>query len=95
VGTLIRQRVLGIALGYEDLNDHDELRRDTMLALLSDCRDGLDAKRSDAGDREPLLAGKSTLNRLELTAPDADASDRYKKIVADSSAHRPVAGGVV
>ena len=84
--TLVKQRVMGIALGYEDLNDHDELCRDSLLALLSDCPDVTGARRSRAQDGGKPLAGKSTLNRFELTPLDADAKSRYKKIVADSSA---------
>ena len=84
--TLIKQRVMAIALGYEDLNDHDELCRDSLLALLSDCQDVTGASRSRAQDQGKPLAGKSTLNRLELTPLDADSNSRYKKIVADSSA---------
>ena len=74
VEQLVKQRVYGIALGYEDLNDHEKLRRDPLLALLS-------------GKTEPTqeaLAGKSTLNRLELTRPQAEATERrYQKILFD------------
>ena len=84
--TLIKQRVMSIALGYEDLNDHDELCRDSLLALLSDCQDVTGANRSRAQDQGKPLAGKSTLNRLELTPLDADSGSRYKKVVADFSA---------
>ena len=56
--TLIAQRVHGLALGYEDLNDHDELRHDPVLGLLSG---KLEARRTGCA----VLAGKSTLNRLE------------------------------
>ena len=59
VATLVGQRVFGIALGYEDLNDHDELRHDPMMAILAG---KLTARREDC---EPV-AGKSTLNRLAL-----------------------------
>ena len=48
VETLIKQRVMAIALGYDDLNDHDELCRDSLLALLSDCQDVTGANRSRA-----------------------------------------------
>jgi hypothetical protein len=58
VETLIAQRIHGLALGYEDLNDHDELRHDPVLGLVSDA---LEPKRADCA----TLAGKSTLNRLE------------------------------
>ena len=63
----MKQRVLGICLGYEDLNDHDELCRDRLLALLCDCEDVAGARRQREPDRGKPLAGKSTLNRLELT----------------------------
>jgi hypothetical protein len=57
VSTLIGQRVFGIALGYEDLNDHDELRYDPLMAVLAG---KLSARRKDCA----AVAGKSTLNRL-------------------------------
>ena len=66
VGTMVTQRVLGIALGYEDLIDHDELRHDPVLAVLAG---KLEAHRSDCAP----LAGKSTLNRLELSSCGAHA----------------------
>ena len=76
-GTLIAQRIHGIALGYEDLNDHEELRHDPVLGLLSG---KLEAKRRDCA----VLAGKSTLNRLEH-APRAE-DDRYCKLSVDEDA---------
>jgi hypothetical protein len=75
---LITQRVFGLALGYEDLNDHDELRRDPMLAVALGKDDPKGEQRRRAQDRGKALAGKSTLNRLELTAPDYDGSLRQK-----------------
>ena len=81
--SLIKQRVMGLALGYEDLNDHDALRHDPLLALLSDKQDLSGKTRKRDQDKGCALAGKSTLNRLELTPLDADAASRYKKIVAD------------
>ncbi len=83
VESLIKQRVMGLALGYEDLNDHDSLRHDPLLALLSDKQDLSGKTRKRDQDKGCALAGKSTLNRLELTPLDADAASRYKKIVAD------------
>jgi len=84
--SLIKQRVMGLALGYEDLNDHDALRQDPLLALLSDVTDPTGQDRRREQDKGCALAGKSTLNRLELTPLDADAASRYKKIVADPTA---------
>ncbi len=75
VEELLAQRIFGIALGYEDLNDHEQLRHDPLLAVM-------------AGKNQPTLpdgfalAGKSTLNRLELTPVGANQDSRYKKIVA-------------
>ena len=83
VESLVKQRVLGIALGYEDLNDHDELCRDSVLAMLSGCTDLTGAGRVRPSDRGKPLAGKSTLNRLELTPEEGGADARYKKTVAD------------
>ena len=77
VGTLVGQRIVGIALGYEDVSDHDELRHDPVLALFAD---RLEPKRSDCAP----LAGKSTLNRLEHAPLRPD--DRYHKIDHDSEA---------
>ncbi len=73
VATLVGQRVFGIALGYEDLNDHDELRHDPLMAVLAG---KLEAWR---GDYAPV-AGKSTLNRLELSR---EIVTRYHKISHD------------
>jgi hypothetical protein len=79
---LLKQRVFGLCLGYEDLNDHDQLRHDPLLAVLVGKTDPLGARRTRPADRGKALAGKSTLNRLELTPVRADADSRYKKIVA-------------
>jgi len=76
VRTLVGQRVFGIALGYEDVSDHDQLRHDPVLAVLAG---KLAARRRDCAP----LAGKSTLNRLELSRPQPT---RYHKI-----AHNPAA----
>jgi hypothetical protein len=75
--TLVGQRIVGIALGYEDVSDHDELRHDPVLALLAD---RLEPKRADCAP----LAGKSTLNRLEHAPRQPD--DRYHKIDHDPDA---------
>jgi hypothetical protein len=76
VATLVGQRVFGIALGYEDLNDHDELRRDPVMAVLAG---KLEAGRANCAP----VAGKSTLNRLELSR---ETATRYHKIAADPNA---------
>src|SRR5271169_3254485 len=76
VVTLVGQRVFGIALGYEDLNDHDELRHDPLMAVLAG---KLEARRQGCAP----VAGKSTLNRLELSCLEPT---RYHKI-----SHNPVA----
>jgi hypothetical protein len=76
VATLVGQRIFAIALGYEDLNDHDELRHDPLMAVLAG---KLAARRCDCAP----VAGKSTLNRLELSRPVAS---RYHKI-----SHEPCA----
>jgi hypothetical protein len=66
---MLAQRIYGLALGYEDLNDHEQLRQDPLLGVLAGKRDL----------SEPL-AGKSTLNRLELTPVGSPAAERYNKI---------------
>ncbi|HVO27408.1 MAG TPA: IS1380 family transposase [Candidatus Margulisiibacteriota bacterium] len=76
VATLVGQRVFAIALGYEDLNDHDELRHDPLMGVLAG---KLAARRADCA----AVAGKSTLNRLELSRLE---STRYHKI-----SHNPMA----
>ena len=76
--TLVAQRITGIALGYEDLNDHDDLRHDPLLALLA-------GKLEGRRKRCAALAGKSTLNRLEH-APAGGEPGRYHKIDHDPDA---------
>lgn len=70
---LLAQRIYALALGYEDLNDHEELRHDPLLGLLAGKR-----------ELEEPLAGKSTLNRLELTP--AEEPHRYHKITYSAEA---------
>ena len=86
VPQLLKQRVFGLCLGYEDLNDHDRLRFDPLVAVLVGKTDPTGQDRARARDRGKALAGKSTLNRLELTPVRAKASSRYQKIVAHLSA---------
>jgi hypothetical protein len=81
---LLAQRIYGIALGYEDLVDHDELRRDPLIATLVGKRDLKGQHRRRASDRGKPLAGKSTLNRLELGGETVGADEAYKKIVLHS-----------
>ncbi|MGH6675907.1 MAG: IS1380 family transposase [Xanthobacteraceae bacterium] len=76
VPTLVGQRVFGIALGYEDINDHDELRHDPVMAVLAG---KLKAGRKDCAP----VAGKSTLNRLELSR---ETATRYHKVAHDAAA---------
>jgi hypothetical protein len=83
---LVAQRVYGLALGYEDLNDHDDLRRDPLLAAVVGKDDPKGTTRQRRRDRGKPLAGKSTLNRLELTPVGADADSRYKKITCQTHA---------
>ena len=75
VASLVRQRVYGLALGYEDLNDHDALRHDPLIAVLA-----------ESGDLAAPGAGKSTLNRLEPTGTTVGEKARYKKITVDHDA---------
>src|SRR5512144_2106719 len=77
---LVAQRVYGLTLGYEDLNDHDDLRRDPLLATIVGKEDPTGQTRQRRRDRGKALAGKSTLNRLELTPVGANEDSRYKKI---------------
>ena len=81
---LVSQRTYGLCFGNEDLNDHDQLRADPLLALLCGKKDLEGKARKNARDRGKALAGKSTLNRLE-TAGDANRP-RYKKIIAETAA---------
>jgi len=84
VEELIRQRAYGLALGYEDLNDHDDLARDPLLAVAAGKVDPEGRDRKRERDKGRPLASRSTLNRLELTPEEVDWDDpkkRYWKIV--------------
>jgi hypothetical protein len=72
VREMLAQRIYGLALGYEDLNDHEQLRTDPLMGVLA-----------DKADLERPLAGKSTLNRLELGGEAGDV-DGYKKVHYDT-----------
>ena len=86
VEELLRQRIYGLALGCEDLNDHDELRCDSLPALLCGKADIRGGSRPRERDRGQPLAGSSTLSRLELGRPEQARQDRYRKIAADPEA---------
>lgn len=80
VQSLVSQRVLGLALGYEDINDHEQLRADPLLAAVAGVVDPSGRSRRRQRDRGKPLAGKSTLNRFEHGAVSRAAVDRYKRI---------------
>ncbi len=69
VEQLVRQRVFGLCLGYEDVSDHDLLRTDPLLAAVC--------------GSEESLAGKSTLSRVEMTRAGASSGERYCKVELD------------
>ena len=86
VEQMVAQRTYALVQGYEDLNDHDQLRHDPMFGIALD-------KLSSRHPRNTALAGKSTLNRLELGASRKEAkegTDRYVKVVADLKAMEQV-----
>jgi len=86
VEELLRQRLFALALGYEDLNDHDELRADALLAAVVGKTDPTGAARSRERDRGKPLAGKSTLHRLEWGVSEEAGTDRYRRISVDAGA---------
>lgn len=86
VEELIAQRIYALALGYEDLNDHDELRNDPLLAVMVGKKDPTGKDRIRKRDKGKALAGKSTLNRLELTPARASSKSRYKKTTVNKHA---------
>ena len=83
VEELLGERLYGMCLGYEDLNDHDQLRCDPLLAVAVNKADPLGQNRRQESDRGKALAGKSTLNRLELGK--SGGPDKYKKILMHES----------
>jgi hypothetical protein len=82
---LLSQRIFSICLGYEDLNDHDSLRYDPLIAIACNKNDPEGKDRESDRDKGKALAGKSTLNRLELSGEGDLSKERYKKIEADFS----------
>jgi hypothetical protein len=75
VATLVRQRVVGMALGYEDLIDHDDLRHDPMMAVVAG---KLEARREDCAP----VAGKSRLNRRKRASRPTLTAAYYPRLVA-------------
>lgn len=86
VKDLVRQRVYGLALGYEDLNDHEQLSRDPLMATLVGKVDPEGRCRRQQKDRGQPLASSSTLGRVERTKEDANEKTRYEKVVCDIEA---------
>ncbi len=84
VEELVTQRVMALTLGYEDINDHDMLRRDPLVAAVVGKADPTGSSRLRAADRGAALAGKSTLNRLELARPGK--THRYWKVTYEAAA---------
>lgn len=80
VAQMLRQRLYALALGYEDVNDHEELRADPLLAAVVGKTDPMGTERARQRDQGKALAGKSTLNRLEGAPISEGAEDRYRKI---------------
>ncbi len=79
---LLRPRIFGLGLGYEDLNEHDPVRFDPLFAVAVGKTDPLGLDRACPSDRGKPLAGKSTRNRLELTPVGANEESRCQKTVA-------------
>jgi len=85
VGELVAQRLYALALGYEDLNDHADLRRDPLLAVAANKPDPLGTNRRES-DRGRALAAPATLQRMETAVDHADS--RYHKLAAQPAAMR-------
>ena len=81
---LLKQRIYGLALGYEDLNDHDQLRYDPAIAAAIGKSDPTGKARRRNSDQGKGLAGKSTLNRLELSANNEKSPDKEKQFTVDN-----------
>lgn len=92
VEELVGQRVYGLAMGYEDLNDHEQLRQDPLLAVLVGKRDPTGADRVRERDRGKALAGKSTLNRLELTGTKTQSRKAEAAAVVEKEEAAPPKG---
>jgi hypothetical protein len=83
---LLRQRIYALAAGHEDITDHDELRKDPLLAVLCGAADPVGHHRTRVADVGSALAGKSTFSRLERSTVAGAPTDRYQKIAADAGA---------
>jgi Transposase DDE domain group 1 len=82
--SMLRQRIYGLALGYEDLNDHDQLREDPLFAVALGVKDPTGRSRRVKRDQGRPLAGKSTLHRFEASAArEKPETERYKRIEVD------------
>jgi hypothetical protein len=86
VKEVVAQRVEARVLGYEDLNDHGQLRQDPLRAIGAAKADPTGESRVRARERGKALAGKGTLNRLELRKGAGEAKERDKKVVMDPAA---------
>jgi len=86
IAELVAQRVLAIALGYEDVNDHEALRQDPLLSSLVGKRDPKGVNRKRERDTGSSLASPSTLSRLENGHPGFVGDDRYRRIALDFQA---------
>lgn len=86
VEQMLRQRIFTLALGYEDLNDHELLSRDPLLAAMVGQTDVEGNRQVRERDKGKPLASPSTLGRIERTKPHANKDSRYAKIVADFDA---------
>ena len=93
VKDLVTQRIYGLALGYEDLNDHHEVRDDVLASVLVGKADLLGEHRVRERDRGHPLASASTLNRLELGDPEQAAHSRTHRIAPRGA--RRIADGAV
>lgn len=86
VEDLLRQRIYGLALGYEDLNDHDQLRLDPLLATAVGKTDALGKGRKRTRHQGAALGSRSTLNRIEFALKADAAQGRYCRVAADKEA---------